>query len=941
MRKEQILLICCFIINCTVYAQQWPSSDSITKPWTRWWWLGSAVSMHGLEQNLTALKEVGIGGVEITPIYGIKGQENSFVPFLSEQWISLFQHTLHFAGKNGMGIDLANATGWPFGGPWVNSNDASKTIFKRKYILQQGQSIDTPLVYSHKGLIRTASTKKPSLEEIPRNFLKSPKLQEWALDQLQFTESLGPETVMAYGPQGQVLELTHMLDQHWKLNWKAPQGEWHIWALYKGLHGKMVERAAPGGEGYAIDHFSKEAVVRYLDHFTFSFKGKNLKQLRGYFNDSYEVDDASGQANWTNNLLEQFQRIKGYDLRHHLPSLFGEGDIELQRQVLFDYRAVIDSLILSHFTETWKEWGAKQGKILRNQSHGSPANTLDLYAAVDIPETEGTDWMRFKFATSAAHVAGKKLVSAEAATWLDEHFLSSWGDVKKALDLYFLSGVNHIVYHGTPYSAPEAAWPGWNFYAAVEFQKTNPQWKHLSQLNSYVTRIQSFLQPAKPDHQVLLYYPLHNRYTQTGGPLLQHFDGMERNFEHTDFEFLSKQLEKSGIGFDFVSDRQLSSLTVRQGKVYAESGNIYQTILVPQIEYMDLPAWYALVELAKQGATVVFHKAIPNKLPGLYQLEERKEKWAKILSTINWINHPFGQSANVGNGRILILSEWESILSNVSLTPGKFEQKGIKAYLMKMENHPLAFVVNQHDSIIDDWIQIDDEKSHILFFDPMTGKITRAAEKTGNTGKRLFRILLHPHESMIVKWVKEPGRAPLHAYLTKPDTIILLDGSWVLRFDEGGPILPSRQSFVGGPRYWTNISDSSCFSFSGLATYETQFDLSNPQAKNWQLDLGNVGVTAEIWINGKSIGVSIGPGHHISIPPNILQKQNQLKIQVANLMANRIASMDRNEQPWKIFYNINMSAKRKENLLDGVFDARKWSPQPSGLDGPVRILRYD
>ena len=82
--------------------------------------------------------------------------------------------------------------------------------------------------------------------------------------------------------------------------------------------------------------------------------------------------------------------------------------------------------------------------MIRNQSHGSPGNTLDLYGVVDIPETEGDDILRFKFATSAANVTGKKLVSSESATWLNEHFLSSWGDVKKAIDLYFLGGVNHI-----------------------------------------------------------------------------------------------------------------------------------------------------------------------------------------------------------------------------------------------------------------------------------------------------------------------------------------------------------------------------------------------------------------------------------------------------------------------------------------------------------------
>jgi len=84
---------------------------------------------------------------------------------------------------------------------------------------------------------------------------------------------------------------------------------------------------------------------------------------------------------------------------------------------------------------------------------------LDLYGVVDIPEIEGTELLRIKFASSTSHVMGKKLTSAESATWLNEHFVSTLSDVKKALDTYFIGGVNHIVYHGTSYSPPSDTWP--------------------------------------------------------------------------------------------------------------------------------------------------------------------------------------------------------------------------------------------------------------------------------------------------------------------------------------------------------------------------------------------------------------------------------------------------------------------------------------------------
>lgn len=61
----------------------------------------------------------------------------------------------------------------------------------------------------------------------------------------------------------------------------------------------MVERAGPGGEGDVIDHFSASAIDHYLSKFDEAFKGKDISYLRYYFNDSYEVDDARGESNWT------------------------------------------------------------------------------------------------------------------------------------------------------------------------------------------------------------------------------------------------------------------------------------------------------------------------------------------------------------------------------------------------------------------------------------------------------------------------------------------------------------------------------------------------------------------------------------------------------------------------------------------------------------------
>ncbi|RZJ58452.1 MAG: hypothetical protein EOO55_00675 [Hymenobacter sp.] len=184
-------------------------------------------------------------------------------------------------------------------------------------------------------------------------------------------------------------------------------------------------------------------------------------------------------------------------MRQHLPALFGKAGAEGNQRVLTDYCATIAGLLLENYTQARAAWAHGHGARIRNQAHGSPANSLDLYAATDIPETAGENLTRIKFASSAAHVTGKPLTLAETATWENDHFLPTLSDVKKAVDRMLLGGVNRVFYHGTAYSPLAAAWPGWLFCAVVEFSPQNPLWQDFSQLNRYAVRCQSFLQAGQ------------------------------------------------------------------------------------------------------------------------------------------------------------------------------------------------------------------------------------------------------------------------------------------------------------------------------------------------------------------------------------------------------------------------------------------------------------
>ncbi|MDB5205103.1 MAG: glycoside hydrolase family 2 protein, partial [Flavisolibacter sp.] len=332
---------------------KWPAVTQQTKPWTRWWWEGSAVNAKDLTWNLEQYKAAGLGGVELTPIYGVYGYEKQFIDFLSPQWMKLFDHTLKESKRLGLGVDLANGTGWPFGGPWVTDDDASKTVYYKAYTVSGGEGLKELVEYKQEAFIRTANNKPAGIDSILAPVSRNKNLQALALDQIIYPGKLPLKFLMAYSEDGQTLDLTKNVDASGKLNWTAPTGKWNLYALFVGLHGKMVERAAPGGEGYAIDHFSAKASANYFKKFDEAFKGYDVSYLRAFFNDSYEVDDARGQSNWTPQLFEEFSKRKGYDLKNYLPALFGKSTTDLNSRVLYDYRSVIDELLLEHFTEAW------------------------------------------------------------------------------------------------------------------------------------------------------------------------------------------------------------------------------------------------------------------------------------------------------------------------------------------------------------------------------------------------------------------------------------------------------------------------------------------------------------------------------------------------------------------------------------------------------------
>jgi alpha-L-rhamnosidase len=914
----------------------WPPVTRQTKPWARWWWHGSAVNKRDLTAEMEKYQKAGLGGLEITPIYGVRGAEDRFIDFLSPAWMGMLERTLKEADRLGMGVDMATGTGWPFGGPWVGAEDACKNFAYQIHMLKAGERLESPIIYAQKPLARAVG-RRVSVAELKNPVSSNPNLQELALDQVRFETRLPLVALVAYPDRGETLDLTAKVGQDGKLDWVAPAGEWTLYAIFQGWHGKMVERAAPGGEGNVVDHFSSTALKNYLGKFDQAFAGRDLKSLRAFFNDSYEVDDAEGESNWTPNLFAEFERRRGYDLRKHLPALLGKDSPEKNARVLCDFRETVSDLLLDEFTSTWRRWSAGKGKIVRNQAHGAPANILDLYAASDIPETEGQEILRMKFAASAAHVTGKPLASAEAATWLNEHTLATLGEVKQAADKFFLGGVNHIVYHGTPFSPESEPWPGWLFYAAVHFGPTNSFWNDFEALNRYVARCQSFLQAGKPDNDVLLYYPIYDSWSQTPqtprGMLPHYGGGIESALGQTD----GQTLQDAGYSYDLISDRQLRSVKFAGGELQT-GGASYKAVVLPETRFIPHETFERMVALASAGATIIAGPSLPSDTPGWGDLDRRRASLKALIGRLRFekMDGSDAQVAKVGKGRFLLGGDLKRSLALAGIKPEPMAGRGLRFIRRKDGGSRYYFVVNQGAGAVDGWVALRDAAKSVAVFDPMREEKGIAATRRADAGDTEVYLQLAPGESCALKTFDAPAEGESLPYFKTAGEAQPLNGKWSLRFVAGGPELPAAVE-IDRLGSWTDLEGEAVKRFSGTAVYTISF--ARPEHGDCALDLGRVAESARVKLNGNEMGALINAPYRIRIPKESLKEQNTLEVAVSNLMTNRIIDMDRRGVNWKKFYNTNMPARRRENAgPDGLFTAARWTPRESGLIGPVALI---
>ncbi len=849
IRQKRLLTLMSFLIfhllfltshsSFLICAQsaQWPTPQQEAKAGTRWWWLGSAVDKENLQWTMQQYAEHGIGAVEITPLYGVQGNQANNIPYLSDKWMEMLREVQQNGKNMGIEIDMATGTGWPFGGPWVPLEEsACRVVFVERDIVN-GVTPDFSL------------TGKEAVNS---------KL----------------DRIVAYNKEGKMVDLN------------AKEAVKAI-AVYIKYGVMKVKRAAPGGEGLVIDHFDRKAVANYLRHIEQAFERTHTPYPHTFFNDSYEV----AEATWTPTLFQEFQQRRGYQLEEHLPQLIS-GDVK----VVSDYRETLGDLLLENFTQQWTAWAHSHGAITRNQAHGSPANLIDCYAAVDIPEIEGfglsdfgikglrtdpgktrkndSDYSMFKYAPSAAHICGKPYTSSETFTWLTEHFRTSLSQLKPDLDLMFCAGVNHMFFHGTCYSPQNDPWPGWKFYASIDMSPTNSIWRDAPYFMQYVERCQSFLQKGQPDNDFLVYLPIRDMWKKNPGKLLMQFSIHAMGKLAPEFISSILAIDRAGFDCDYISDRLLAKVSLKDNRLVTEGGTSYRAIIIPTGTTITPSLKKELDRLSPyviygEDASAMARFAKPETMKTQFHLKAIRRKTAE---------------------------GWHYFIAN--LTPNDMEA-----------DVPLAV----------------DFKGATLF-NPMNGDITPASINDGKV-----HLTLRSGESIILQTSNTPS-VPYAAEIPQPTgQTITLSGPWTLSFTEEAPKV-SGTFRLEKPQTWETLSQEAAVTM-GTGVYTTTLKLTKQQARqHWMIDLGDVRESARVYINGQFVGCAWAVPFVLDCRNTLKKGSNEIRIEVTNLPANRIAELDRQGVKWRKMEEINVVDINYKKTTYA-----EWEPMKSGLNSEVKL----
>lgn len=784
-------------------------------PMLRWWWFGPSVTRPELDRELTAMAGAGFGGVEVAFVYPLAEVTTRF---LAPDFLADLAFAAERAVQLGLRFDLTLGSGWSFGGPHISQDLAARRLHWERREIAPGPD-------------QIAIAPPWPGDELVAAYLGAGSLQEQ------------PESYRHLQVLGGVLGIPD------------GAGPRQVLVGYAQRTGQNVKRAAAGAEGPVLDHYSAAATEAHLravgDPMLDAVPAERVGSV---FCDSLEVYG----ADWTPALPAEFARRRGYDVLPLLHLLVIDGPESAR--IRADYHRTLVELYEENFVAVCRRWAAGRGVPFRIQGYGTPPATISSYRYADLFEGEGWGWRQItqtRWASSAAHLYGRPVVSAEAWTWVHSpSFRATPLDLKGEAHEHFLNGVNQLIGHGWPYSPTDAPGLGWFFYAAGALDDRNPWWPAAPELTRYLGRLSWLLQQGEPVADVALYVPTDDLFATMGHAHGGTLDSW-REARHRIPPSVPAAIRSAGLDYDLIDDPALAVTAPGRHRV----------VIVPAVTRIAPATASWLGSVLTAGGRVLAIDCT-GELPGAVAVAADELAAALAAAVVP-----------------------DLAISPAALAIGFVHRRGpgVDVYLL-VNTGPTRSTFRV--------VPRTDRANHEQW-DPMTGGTVRAGATTDGV-----ELTLEPYAATVLVWSDEPVHAI--APLAEVERRLPLPGPWQVAYGA------ERPQPVELPHIWEEQPGRQ--HYSGAATYTTRIDL-DAVAGRVSLDLGEselsdgdaaehglvgpsyrvavrgpVGEVAQIRVNGVDCGLVWAPPYRVELADALRSGDNRLEITVYNTAANALAA---------------------------------------------------
>jgi hypothetical protein len=751
-------------------------------------------------------------------------------------------------------------------------------------------------------------------------FVATPDLYEYA------TPPAGSEDVVK---KSDVIDLTSKMHSNGTLDWTPPPGRWVVLRFGYSLLGITNHPATAEATGLEVDKLNGHDVRQYMENYLDSYKNTLGPEMMGTHGLTYVVNDSweAGSQNWTDSMIADFKRLRGYDPVPWMPVLAGEvvGSSAESDRFLWDFRETIGDLIAyEHYgvlEDVLHQWHMGHYSESHEGGRAFVADGMEVKKFSEVPmgamwtQTPGVNNIQYDFnaddreSASVAHIYGQNLAAAESMTAAAE---APWAwspeTLKPTADQEFLNGINRFCIHESAHQPLVGKAPGLTLGPFGQWFNRNETWANeAGPWVNYLARNSYMLQQGHFGADVIYFYGEDSNLTAI------------YNKKAPDVP--------AGYGFDYVNaDALIHVLKVdAQGHITTPGGVTYRILgLAHYSRHMSLPVLRAIHELVKNGASVAGPK--PTDDPSL----------ADSPSEFNSLaNELFGDGSgvhHVGKGTVYAGETVAEALKAMHLTPDftYTTQSGSEANLQfvhrKLADGDIYFVDNRSDNptSVEATFRVSGHMPQLWYAE--TGKILPVSYLIAD-GRTTVPLRFGPWGTVFVVFRKPANRNSLTLAPIIETTLATVKGPWNVTFQlgRGAPASITMNELID----WSKSDNIGVKYFSGAGTYTKSVQAPPSwfrEGEHLWLDLGDVKNLAMVTVNGKEVGDTWHTPYRVDVTSALKPGENQITIKVVNAWVNRLIG---DQQPGATKYTFT-----------DVTPYRADSPLlASGLIGPVTVVR--